>query len=194
MHKLKLLSLLFLTLSLSSCASKEASPSQLLKASWFTPDQKSCDGYGGEYEPTDKVCEANLDNALKICQANNAHLPSIDEYIEISVVCGGLVVRRDDEFESSRDPAYDSKPNKKINAHNKEYQACLESLILYNFGEYLSSTIQDDFVAETICHNGVCTRYTRTIKDQKNYQSFSVYYGEVGQSDKDKNLFIACKR
>jgi len=196
MYRIDFILLLLSAIFFGGCSAMKVESKALtqLKKTWVTPTPSSCKKFGGYYGEEYKVCEANLEQGKSICQANNAFLPSIDDYVAMSLSCGALKVRVKDEFESSRDPNYESKPNKRINANNKSYQKCIEALGFYTFGDYYSSSLQDTEVAETICYNNVCSRYTHSINNPTAYKGFMLYYAEITEHESEVKNFIACKR
>ena len=85
--KLKYLLVLLVVLGFAvGCDKKEASEKK--ESKWITPSDSVCKSNGGEIK--DNGCEANWENANKICSASGGSLPSIDLLSFIAVVdCGG---------------------------------------------------------------------------------------------------------
>ncbi len=193
MYKVRLILIVTSMVFISNCSSPiDVRPETFLelKNVWIMPTSESCEKFGGYYGKEYKVCEGSLEEAKLICDANNAVVPSIDDYLLMSRECGALQIQTDDEFESNDE----RKLSKRVNANNQSYQTCIEKLGFYPFGDYFSSSLQNTKIVKTICHNGNCTRYVHSIKNPTEYKIFTVYHAEIINQEQTSQQFIACKR
>ncbi len=74
---------------------------------WLIPTDSTCLSNGGQINEKG-ICEAYLYNAKKICQQNNARLPTINELKKLITDCGGTIDAQDK------------------NLNNRDYQSCLK--------------------------------------------------------------------
>jgi len=104
---------------------------------WVIPSKYVCKKNNGyfrenldpEYYNGQTVCEANVDNAKKICEDSAARLPTIDELKEIIIGCGAIVLDTIEDFQANRT--------------NETYKSCYRNL---NFNDdfFMSFTITSD--------------------------------------------------
>jgi len=87
---------------------KKAEPKPTTISKWITPTNSTCKANGGKIDSDG--CEANLDNAKKICSASGGELPLRKDFHKVIRDCGGIVDANGDEWN--------------INIANREYQAC----------------------------------------------------------------------
>jgi len=79
---------------------------------WAFPSKEMCMQYGGKL-PKNGICEANWENANKICKATDMELPPLEELKNIVTGCGGVLqknTKSEDEWNKNRT--------------NKSYHAC----------------------------------------------------------------------
>ncbi|NEW59926.1 caspase family protein [Sulfurovum sp. bin170] len=87
---------------------------------WITPTESICSSNGGKINKNG-ICEAEWNNANKICKASGGVLPNIETLRAVVTDCGGVI----DECE---------------NKNNKFYQACSKERGFNLTDLYLSST------------------------------------------------------
>ena len=106
---------------------------------WLKPSKTTCEENGGVYDITisgdkEKVCEANLENAKKICNDSGGFVPSIEDLKEVVIECGGEFryieyIDGSRQIESGR------------TTDSQSYITCIrEKGFFGNFPNYLSST------------------------------------------------------
>ena len=77
---------------------------------WEFPSRELCIKHGGKV-PKKGSCEANWENATKICEESHRVLPSLAELKKIAISCGGIIDKNTNEEWSK-------------NRTNKAYHAC----------------------------------------------------------------------
>ncbi len=78
------------------------------KSKWLTPSNSICKANGGKIYKG--VCQANWNNAKKICRASGGRLPSREDFHRVITSCGGIADANSDEWDK--------------NIANKSYQSC----------------------------------------------------------------------
>jgi hypothetical protein len=78
-----------------------------ISSKWVTPSKNICESNGGVYNKhDDNQCQANWENAKKVCRAIGKELPTIETFRKVMTDCGGISTDWDN------------------NKNNSFYQAC----------------------------------------------------------------------
>ena len=117
--------------------SYSSSPPSNSSTKWITPKPRVCRNYGGTIAEDsnakdEDICEANWQNAKKICIASGGYLPSIDKLKKAVIDCGGIPT---DEF--FNETYYKNKAN-------NSYMLCFLSKGFMYYSCWSSTTVIND--------------------------------------------------
>ena len=117
----------------------EASENGQKFGKWITPSKSVCEENGGEYNKyQDNECDANGENALKICKASGAKLPNIQTLSAVITDCEGELVSVFDNTPQE----YQIITDKNIN--NASYHSCYQKKGFNQIKSYWSSSIEEE--------------------------------------------------
>ena len=106
-------------------------PHSTTTSKWLKPTNSVCRANGGKLY--NGVCEANWENAKKICSASGAKLPSRDDFHKVITDCGGIPDADINEWDK--------------NKNNSQYQNCYKQKGFTNYDWYWTREEKDSSYA-----------------------------------------------
>lgn len=85
-----------------------STPKPIVTSKWIVPTNSVCKANGGKLYK--EVCQANWENAKKICSASGGKLPSRADFHKVIEACGGIADANSNEWDK--------------NTNNSRYQNC----------------------------------------------------------------------